>query len=248
MRGVDEATQSDTTTAAHRSLLSTLRREGPLTLTAITSRVGLSRSAVMYHLQVLSRSGLVERRSVRHGVGRPHDLYDVTPRAQSMPPTDYRGLAQSLLEAAREIGGRGLVARIFEERRRGQLAMVQQRLRESGLTSAPIFERAQVLTQFLDELGYECAIDRRGAVRLCVHHCPVLGIAATAPAVCEAEVRLIADALDADVARESHIASGARSCTYRVRAIGWDSRGWDVSQYAPGGSGGAMKPSDDSHR
>ena len=248
MRGVDEADQSDTTTPAHRSLLSTLRREGPLTLAAITSRVGLSRSAVMYQLQVLSRSGLVERRSVRHGVGRPHDLYDVTSRAQSMPPTDYRGLAQSLLEAAREIGGRGLEARMFEERRRGQLAIVQQRLRESGLASASIFERAQILAQFLDELGYECGVDRRGAVRLCAHHCPVLSIAATAPAACEAEVWLIADALDADVTRETHIASGARSCTYRVRARGWDSRGWDVSQYVSGGSGGAVEPSDDSHR
>jgi predicted ArsR family transcriptional regulator len=234
VREAGSAEPAETLAPSRESLVQVLRREGPLTLASLVSRVGLSRSAVAYHLHDLGRAGLVERRPVRHGVGRPHDLYDVTPLAQELPPTGYRGLAASLLEAARQIGGQGLEARIFEERRLAQLHALRQRLVQGGLASAPIFERAAVVAQFLDDAGYECAVDRRGAVRLCEHHCPILEIARHAPTACDAELRLIADALEADVVRESHIAAGARTCTYRLRARGWDSRGWDVSQYAPG--------------
>jgi predicted ArsR family transcriptional regulator len=217
--------------ATHESLLRTLRREGPLPLAGIAERMGLSRSAVLYHLRLLSRSGMVERRSVRHGVGRPHDIYDITLRAQALPPDDYRGLASSLLAAAREIGGPALETRIFEERRRAQVALFRRRMEDDGLVAAPIFERTEALATWLDELGYECSVDRRGAVRLVEHHCPVMDVAAVTHAVCNAELQCIADVLDADAVRETCIGAGARTCTYRVRARAWDSRGWDTSQY-----------------
>jgi predicted ArsR family transcriptional regulator len=229
---MDERPERVAHSATHESLVRTLRREGPLPLAGIAARLGLSRSAVLYHLRLLGRSGLVERRSVRHGVGRPHDLYDITLRAQALPPDDYRGLVSSLLAAAREIGGPALETRIFEERRRAQVALLRRRLEDCGLVVAPIFERTQALATWLDELGFECSVDRRGAVRLVEHHCPVMEVVSVTHAVCNAELQCIADVLDADAVRETCIGAGARTCTYRVRARAWDSRGWDSSQYA----------------
>ena len=63
-------------------------------------------------------AGLVSRQTVRHGVGRPRHVYDVTAAAQDLFPTNYDGLASGLLAAIRAIGGEELVGGVFDERRR----------------------------------------------------------------------------------------------------------------------------------
>ena len=55
--------------------------------------------------------GLVDRRTVRHGVGRPRHLYDVTPDAQVAFPSNYDGFAAGLMAAIGMVGGDDLVGR-----------------------------------------------------------------------------------------------------------------------------------------
>ena len=55
-----------------------------------------------------------------------------------------------------------------------------------------------------------------GSIRLLEHNCAIFQVANGTPAACEAELALFRDVLDADVVRESHIASGDRSCSYRI--------------------------------
>jgi predicted ArsR family transcriptional regulator len=50
------------------------------------------------------------------------------------------------------------------------------------------------------------------------HNCAILGAAAGHPAACRAELQLFEEVLDARVVRTSHIASGDRSCAYRIEA------------------------------
>ncbi len=216
-----------------QAVLLALRREGPLTPEAIARDLGLSRTAILYQLRGLAEAGLVERRSVNHGVGRPRHVYDLTARAQRLLPDDYEGLATSLVEAARDVGGQMLLARIFEARRRAQVARIRARLSDRGLDSAPLFERVQEVAAMQDDLGYLCEAARQGGIRLRERHCPILQVVASLRFPCDAELLMLEEALEADVERETHIASGDRACTYRIRAHGWDSRGWDVSQYLP---------------
>jgi predicted ArsR family transcriptional regulator len=48
------------------------------------------------------------------------------------------------------------------------------------------------------------------------HNCAIFHVATDDPAACEAELQLFQDVLDADITRESHIASGDRCCTFRI--------------------------------
>jgi len=223
-----------------QAVLLALRREGPLAPETIASRLGLSRTAVLYQLRGLTDAGLVQRRSVHHGVGRPRHVYDLTPNAQQLLPDDYEGLATSLLDAARDVGGQLLVARIFESRRRAQAAGIRARMSDRGLDAAPLFERVQEVAAIQDGLGYLCDVTRDRGIRLHERNCPILQVAASLRAACDSELLLLEDVLEADVERETHIPSGDRSCTYRIRARGWDSRGWDVSQYLPGAGTGVV--------
>ena len=101
-----------------RALLLRLRHDGPSSPEDLAAALGVSRTGVLQQLRALEAAGLVSRQAVRHGVGRPRHLYDVTAAAQDLFPTNYDGLASGLLAAIRAIGGEDLVDGVFDERRR----------------------------------------------------------------------------------------------------------------------------------
>jgi predicted ArsR family transcriptional regulator len=195
-----------------------LRHEGPSAPEELATALGASRTGVLQQLHALEAAGLVSRRSVRHGVGRPRHVYDVTEAAQDLFPTNYDGLAVGLLAAIRSIGGDGLVDDVFEERRRTTTERVRRRLAERLPADAPLVDRARELAVIQDEQGYlsSAVIDGDGTIRLQQCNCAILGVASASTSPCDAELALFEEVLGADVVRESHIASGDRSCTYRI--------------------------------
>ena len=76
---------------------------------------------------------LVSRQTVRHGVGRPRHLYDVTADAQDLFPSNYDGLAAGLLAAIEAVGGDDLLDQVFAARRR----QLGDRVRSDGRTPGP---------------------------------------------------------------------------------------------------------------
>jgi predicted ArsR family transcriptional regulator len=199
-------------------LLVALRQLGPSSPGRLTDRVGVSRTGVLQQLRVLELDGLVSRRTERHGVGRPRHLYDVTPVAQNLFPTNYDGLAAGLLAAIDAVGGRPLVERVFESRREQIAERMRGRLAERVGAGAPLLERVRELAVIQDEQGYLCGAELQGdgSVRLTEHNCAIFNVAAGDGAACASELRLFAEVLDADVVRETHIAAGDRCCTYRI--------------------------------
>jgi predicted ArsR family transcriptional regulator len=103
--------------STRKAILFALRRDGPLSPDDLVARLGISRTAVLQQLHRLASSGLVERRAVRHGVGRPRHLYEVTAGAQAAFPSSYDRLSLGLLEAIESVGGRALLDDVFRSRR-----------------------------------------------------------------------------------------------------------------------------------
>jgi len=201
-----------------QALLLALRRQGPLSPDGLAAQFNMSRTAVLQQLRALASDGLVERRSLRHGVGRPRHLYDVTERAQPLLPASYDRLSVTLLGAVREVGGSELLGQVFEARRAAQARAIRERFERRGLASAPLVERARELAVIQSEQGYVCELREAGDLRLIEHNCPIHQVATDVPAACEAEVRLFSDVLGVEVVRERHIASGERCCEYRLVA------------------------------
>ena len=203
-----------------RELVVALRTAGPSSPDQLAARLGASRTGVLQQLRVLEIDGLVSRRTERHGVGRPRHLYDVTPSAQSLFPTNYDGLAASLIAAIDTIGGRELVERVFETRRHQTAERIQRRLDGNGGGQVPFVERVRELAVVQDEQGYLCGIELSadGTITLREHNCAIYEVASSDPAACAAELSLFADVLGTDVVRESHILAGDRCCTYRIAA------------------------------
>lgn len=206
------------TSALRREILVRLRRAGASSPEQLATALAASRTGVLQQLRSLEAAGLVERRTVRHGVGRPRHVYDVTPDAQIVFPTNYDGLAAGLLAAIGAVGGDALVGEVFEARRRLIANQVRARLDEELPDGASLADRVRRLAVIQDEQGYlsSATVEDDGTIRLHECNCAIYGVASSSSAPCDAELALFADVLEADVVRESHIASGDRTCTYRV--------------------------------
>lgn len=215
----ESATPLPSPSELRRTILVHLRRAGPSSPDAISAALGTSRSGVAQQLRALDSAGLVSRTTVRHGVGRPRHLYDVTADAQDLFPSNYDGLAAGLLAAILEVGGDALVEEVFVARRRQAGAALRTRMDAALPAEAPLSDRVLELARILDEQGYisETFADGDG-IRLVEHNCAVLDIARGSDAACRAELELFRDVLGTEVVRERHIATGDRCCEYRVTA------------------------------
>jgi predicted ArsR family transcriptional regulator len=204
--------------ALRREILIRLRRDGPATPDQLAASIGASRTGVLQQLRALEATHFVRRETIRHGVGRPRHLYDITDDAQELFPTNYDGLAAGLLAAIDAVGGTALIEQIFQARRRQAGARVRRQLEERTEPGGCLFDRVTALASIQDEQGYlaTAVLESDGTIRLREHNCAILEVAKGQPSACRAEIELFRDVLGAEVVRETHIVSGDRSCSYRI--------------------------------
>jgi predicted ArsR family transcriptional regulator len=201
-----------------RDLLLRLRLDGPSSPDQLAARLGASRTGVLQQLRALEAANLVSRQTVKHGVGRPRHLYDVTADAQDLFPATYDVLAAGLLAAIGAVGGDELLEEVFAARRRQLGDRVRDRLAEQVPADAPLADRVRELAEIQAAQGYlaETVVDADGTIRLREHNCAIYHVARSTPAACRAEMELFGEVLGADVVRETHIAAGDRCCSYRI--------------------------------
>ena len=204
-----------------RAIIGLLCESGALSPETVAGRLGLSRTGALLHLRDLADRGLVVRHAVRHGVGRPRHLYDVTQAAHASLPAAYDGLATTLLESIGAVGGEELVEAVFRARRQILAGRIRARLAERMEPGAPLEARVRELALIQDDAGYLCraGLATDGVIELREHHCAILGAVDGRDAACRAEAELFAEVLDARVTRISHIPSGDRACAFRVEPL-----------------------------
>ncbi len=201
-----------------RDLLIALRTGGPSSPDQLATRLGASRTGVLQQLRALEDANLVSRQTVRHGVGRPRHLYDVTPDAQDLFPSNYDALASGLLSAIVAVGGDELIEEVFAARRQQLSDRVRDQLAERVSPDASIEARVAGLAEIQAAQGYlaDSLVQADGTIQLREHNCAIYHVAKGTPSACQAELDLFRDVLGAEVVRDQHIASGDRCCSYTV--------------------------------
>ena len=201
-----------------REILFQLRQHGPASPDQLAVQLGASRTGILQQLRALESAALVSRQTIRHGVGRPRHLYDVTADAQDLFPSNYDALASGLLAAVRAVGGEDLVDELFTARRRQIGDRILRQMSERLPADAPLVERVRELAVIQDEQGYLAAavVDPAGTIRLIEYNCAIYHVARGNEAACRAELELFQDVLGTALVRDSHIATGDRCCSYRI--------------------------------
>lgn len=196
-----------------RHILDLLRRNSSLTAAELSEAIGIGAVGIRQHLALLERDDLVQIVGVRRAVGRPSQLYALTPSAAALFPKSYDRLAMDILSLVESDGGLEAVGRLFAARR-SRLAE-QYGARLAGKSRG---EQIAELVEILNEQGYMCESRQLedGSYVLTQHNCPIDCVAREHTQACTEEITLYQDLLGADIRRDESIAEGGSCCRYHI--------------------------------
>lgn len=198
---------------SQRRVLELLKRGGPQTVGRLADRLGLAAETVRGHLKTLVGHDLVRRAGKRkEGPGRPEILYGLTGDGEDLFPRGEGRLLRELASYLTEHGHGEVLEDFFEDRLARQRETARQRVR--GLEGR---ERLEEVAAILTEEGFMAEIVEDGdAPRLRLCHCPLEEMVAVSRLPCGAEIAWIRELLGEELARESWMPEGDRTCTYAV--------------------------------
>ncbi|MBX0327827.1 ArsR family transcriptional regulator [Oscillochloris sp. ZM17-4] len=198
-----------------QSILQLLRRHGQMTALELSEALCIGAVGVRQHLAMLERDGLVDIAGLRRSVGRPSNLYALTPEAEDHFPKRYDSIALDLIDYVAESGGEVAVGALFDRRRAAMAHELQPRL--AGKARA---EQVSALAAILVEQGYMCECEQLadGSFVLTEYNCPIDCVARRHPQLCSQELQLYEDLIGAPIQCESTIAQGSHCCRYRISA------------------------------
>lgn len=202
-----------------------LKMHGALSSAALGKRLGTTGEAARQQLLRLSEQGLVAAASEAKGVGRPQQLWRLTPASQTHFPDTHAGLTVQLLDIIRKKLGEAALDTIISVREKETRLAYEQELVGKLSLAAKV---ARLVELRVDE-GYMAEWHRLpdGAIALVENHCPICAAATACAGFCRAELSVFRKALGPSVSitREEHMLDGGRRCTYVIRQSQESDRG-----------------------
>ena len=212
-------------------VLQAISEDGPLTATALATRLGLTPAAVRRHLDLLSDKGDIEEHEPAagrgRGRGRPARAYVLSEAGHIGMDSDYDAVATSALRFLAQQVGDEAVGQFARER----IAELEQRL--AGQLEAAgddVASRAEILATALTSSGFAASTRPVAAgtplagVQLCQGHCPMQHVAAEFPQFCDAETDAFSRLLGVHVQRLATLAHGEHVCTTFIPLNGVSAR------------------------
>lgn len=196
-------------------LLLLLKKKGPQTTAELGCVAGVCGEAVRQQLVRLAAEGLVASTSESRGVGRPVQVWSLTPAGNARFPDGHADLAGQLVRLIRSELGDEAMERILRARIAESKACYEAALK--GATD--LSKRVARLAEARSREGYMAEVCADGDGYLLIeHHCPICVAAAACQSFCKAELETFRQVLgpDARVERTHHIIHGDRRCVYRI--------------------------------
>jgi predicted ArsR family transcriptional regulator len=200
-------------------ILMALKMQGSLSAAVLGEQLGTTSEAARQQLLRLGEEGLVEARSQSAGVGRPTQLWSLTPAAQARFPDTHAALTVQLLDIIRSRLGDAALDSVIAAREADTRAAY-----EAAVAAAPDLEtRVAALADLRSQEGYMAAwtTEPDGSLLLVENHCPICAAATACQGFCRAELDVFRSVLGPDVSvdRVDHIVAGGRRCSYSIKAI-----------------------------
>jgi predicted ArsR family transcriptional regulator len=202
--------------SSDRPLLDLIRREGPLSVTEMADKLGVTATAIRNRLTRLLGSGLVERKSESVGRGRPRHTYQASAEAHKRLGQNYADLAVVLWEELMQsVEDRRLRREIF-----GRITERLAELYRSQLKGDGWEGRMVQLSSILHDRGIEAEVtwgDRISLPVLKQHSCPYFALAEVDRAVCAMERKMFEKVLGQGLRLSQCRLDGHRSCDFEPK-------------------------------
>lgn len=193
-----------------------LKMRSGLSSGAIGQELGITGEAARQQLLRLAQDGLVEAMASSTGVGRPTQLWSLTPAAQSRFPDTHAVLTVQLLELVETTLGSGALDAVITAREN----LTREAYQAAVADKTDLKSRTAALVDLRTSEGYmaEWREEPDGSLLLIENHCPICAAATACQGFCRAELDVFRAILgpEAQIEREDHIVSGGRRCSYRI--------------------------------
>jgi predicted ArsR family transcriptional regulator len=204
------------TEPTREKLFNTLRTKGRSTVAELADALQITPVAVRHHLATLQAEGMVDVREEKHGVGRPRQVYTLSPTAMGRDPTKYYQFTNLLLEQLKEKFSTDTVNQLLME-----VASSMASEWKKQLDGFPMPERIHRLGNLLSEEGFVARVEKAGPGRYILTElsCPFARISLAHPEICFLDETILSQVLETSIERTSCIRSGSDSCTYLITHI-----------------------------
>jgi DeoR family suf operon transcriptional repressor len=197
-------------------IFQTLRTQGQMTVSELSSAVEITPIAVRHHLTALQAEGMIEVREERHGVGRPRQIYKLTPIALDRDTSRYFQFTTLLLDQLKVHLPPDVVENLLME-----VASSMAGEWKTELDLLPLPRRLERLVELLTDEGFVARVESTGAGQYCLTElaCPYSRISLSHPEICALDASMISRALGIPVERTSCIRTGSDACVYSITEV-----------------------------
>lgn len=196
--------------------LQQLQRAGGGTVQDLCSSVGVTATAVRQRLNRLQGFGLVERRLVHAGRGRPHHAYRVTDVGRQHLGDNYGELAVLLWDELHGIEEPSVRERVTNRIRDALVKRCGASMQGKSLT-----DRLDALRHSLSERGFHVELDVSGALPVLREtNCPYHELARRDAGICELEQQVFEQVLGTRLKLASCCRDGDGCCEFHPITTG----------------------------
>jgi predicted ArsR family transcriptional regulator len=193
-------------------ILKILKKER-CTVDDLSSKIGISPTAVRQHLTILEGESLVGRETLKEGIGRPKVIYTITPQAEKLFPKFYSLLAECLIEEIIDEYGEEKVEIFF---RKIGIRFSQPYL--GRVTGKSLEERICEVTNIMNEWGAYASVENDGASSLIKNYnCTFYEVAQKYPHVCNVHTTFLELLLEQNPEKKASMAKGDDYCAYKIK-------------------------------
>ncbi len=190
-----------------------LKTRANMSTKALADALGISVPAVRQHLK--AQNQFVEMDEQRQGVGRPAQIWRLTPAGHRRFPDTHAELTVRLIESIEHSLGENALEAVIADRFTETLRNYRRKL--GGVTS--LSGKLKRLVQIRSEEGYMAELVREDERWLLLeNHCPICAAATRCQGFCRNELSLFQTLLGDGVAveRVEYLLDGGERCVYAI--------------------------------
>lgn len=203
-------------TRQHQVLALLQQSKEGLTIDALTTHLGISRTAVNQHMVTLERDGFIKKSIQQKSTGgRPGWCYQITDEGINRLPKQYSWFSELLLDTLKEeLGSQKLETYV-----RKVATSLAPQLREQ-LQGTDTNEHIQQVASLLQKLGYQAKTEPALSKKLPIltaHNCVYHDLAIKHPEVCAFDIALLEQLIDREVDHQECMAKGDHACRFAFK-------------------------------
>lgn len=205
----------NTRVTTKEKLIDLLKIKTEMTVSQMAQALEITEMAVRKHLNILERDSFIHITEVKQPLGRPVQVFSLTPQADELFPKSYDNLTVDFLNDLQEIQGDEIINRLFERRSKRLASKYLPYMKDADSNE----QRLETLKDIQIDKGYMADFIKidDGQFEFIEHHCPIFEVAKDFNQACHCETKMFKEVLNTNnVQRTSCKADGDTHCHFLI--------------------------------